>query len=164
MTTHSSIFAWRIPGMGEPGGLPSRGRTESDTTDVTQQQHLGIFFYKLCLYHLLISLIGLFVFLSSNFKCSLYALCRHCKHLYTLSLPMVFSPHPLFPSALKHRLSIILIKLNLSVIFMFILFVSLKKIPSLPQDHKDFLLNVFIKNQYSHILCLYCSQVDFYIW
>ena len=119
MTTHSSIFAWRIPGMGEPGGLPSRGRTESDTTDVTQQQHLGIFFYKLCLYHLLISLIGLFVFLSSNFKCSLYALCRHCKHLYTLSLPMVFSPHPLFPSALKHRLSIILIKLNLSVIFVY---------------------------------------------
>ena len=22
---HSSVFAWRIPGMGEPGGLPSRG-------------------------------------------------------------------------------------------------------------------------------------------
>ena len=25
MATHSSIFAWRIPGMGEPGGLPSMG-------------------------------------------------------------------------------------------------------------------------------------------
>ena len=25
MATHSSILAWRIPGMGEPGGLPSRG-------------------------------------------------------------------------------------------------------------------------------------------
>ena len=23
MATHSSILAWRIPGMGEPGGLPS---------------------------------------------------------------------------------------------------------------------------------------------
>ena len=23
--THSSILAWRIPGMGEPGGLPSLG-------------------------------------------------------------------------------------------------------------------------------------------
>ena len=22
-TTHSSVLAWRIPGMGEPGGLPS---------------------------------------------------------------------------------------------------------------------------------------------
>ena len=25
METHSSIFAWRIPGTGEPGGLPSMG-------------------------------------------------------------------------------------------------------------------------------------------
>ena len=25
MTTHSSIVAWRIPGTGEPGGLPSMG-------------------------------------------------------------------------------------------------------------------------------------------
>jgi len=25
MATHSSILAWRIPGMGEPGGLPSMG-------------------------------------------------------------------------------------------------------------------------------------------
>ena len=25
MATHSRILAWRIPGMGEPGGLPSLG-------------------------------------------------------------------------------------------------------------------------------------------
>ena len=25
MTTHSSVLAWRIPGSGEPGGLPSMG-------------------------------------------------------------------------------------------------------------------------------------------
>ena len=25
MATHSSVVAWRIPGMGEPGGLPSMG-------------------------------------------------------------------------------------------------------------------------------------------
>ena len=25
MATHSSVLAWRIPGMGEPGGLLSRG-------------------------------------------------------------------------------------------------------------------------------------------
>ena len=25
MATHSSIFAWRIPGKGEPGRLPSMG-------------------------------------------------------------------------------------------------------------------------------------------
>ena len=25
MATHSSVLAWRIPGMEEPGGLPSMG-------------------------------------------------------------------------------------------------------------------------------------------
>ena len=25
MEAHSSVLAWRIPGMGEPGGLPSMG-------------------------------------------------------------------------------------------------------------------------------------------
>ena len=25
MATHSSVLAWSIPGMGEPGGLPSMG-------------------------------------------------------------------------------------------------------------------------------------------
>ena len=38
MATHSSVLAWRIPGTGEPGGMPYWGRTESDTTEVTQQQ------------------------------------------------------------------------------------------------------------------------------
>ena len=35
MATHSSVLAWRIPGTEESGGLPSLGRTESDTTDAT---------------------------------------------------------------------------------------------------------------------------------
>ena len=35
MATHSSVRAWRIPGTGEPDGLPSWGRTESDTTEAT---------------------------------------------------------------------------------------------------------------------------------
>ena len=38
MATHSSFLAWRIPGTGEPGGLPSLGGTELDTTEVMQQQ------------------------------------------------------------------------------------------------------------------------------
>ena len=38
MATHSSVLDWRIPGTGEPGGLPSMGPTESDTTEATQQQ------------------------------------------------------------------------------------------------------------------------------
>ena len=36
MATHSSILAWRIPGMGEPGGLPSMGshRVGHDWSDL----------------------------------------------------------------------------------------------------------------------------------
>ena len=33
--THSSVLAWRIPGIGEPGGLQSMGSQESDTTEAT---------------------------------------------------------------------------------------------------------------------------------
>ena len=38
MVTHSSVLAWRTPGMGEPGGLTSMslvGHTELDMTEVT---------------------------------------------------------------------------------------------------------------------------------
>ena len=36
MATHSSILAWRIPRMGEPGGLPSMGshRVGHDCSDL----------------------------------------------------------------------------------------------------------------------------------
>ena len=36
MATHSSVLAWRVPGMGEPGGLPSMGshRVEHDWSDL----------------------------------------------------------------------------------------------------------------------------------
>ena len=36
MATHSSVVAWRIPGMGEPGGLPSMGshRVGHDWSDL----------------------------------------------------------------------------------------------------------------------------------
>ena len=36
MATHSSVLAWRIPGTGEPGGLPSMGshRVEHDWSDL----------------------------------------------------------------------------------------------------------------------------------
>ena len=38
MATHSSVLAWRIPGMGEPVGRCLWGCTELDTTEATQQQ------------------------------------------------------------------------------------------------------------------------------
>ena len=36
MATHSSILAWRIPGTGKPGGLPSMGshRVGHDRSDL----------------------------------------------------------------------------------------------------------------------------------
>ena len=36
MATHSSVLAWRIPGMGEPCGLPSMGshRVGHDWSDL----------------------------------------------------------------------------------------------------------------------------------
>ena len=55
MATHSSVLAWRIPGMGEPGRLPSMGshRVRHDgTTELTDHNffihssvdgHLGCF-------------------------------------------------------------------------------------------------------------------------
>ena len=33
MATHSSVLAWRVPGMGAPGGSRLWGRAESGTTE-----------------------------------------------------------------------------------------------------------------------------------
>ena len=51
MATHSSVLAWRIPGMGEPGGLPSMGSqswtrlkrlsSSSISEDRLQEAHLS---------------------------------------------------------------------------------------------------------------------------
>ena len=40
MATHSSVLAWRIPGMGEPGGLPSMGshRVGHDWSDLAAER------------------------------------------------------------------------------------------------------------------------------
>ena len=38
MATHSNVLAWRIPETVEPMGCRLWGSTESDTTEVTQQQ------------------------------------------------------------------------------------------------------------------------------
>ena len=41
MATHSSVLAWRIPGMGEPGELPSMGSQSriSDLAAVAAAAH-----------------------------------------------------------------------------------------------------------------------------
>ena len=44
MATHSSVLAWRIPGTGEPGGLPSKGshRVRHDWSDLAAAAALYI--------------------------------------------------------------------------------------------------------------------------
>ena len=89
METHSSVLAWRIPGMGEPDGLPSWGLTESDTTEATQQQQsdllvlLFFHYFPPCFFHP-------FCFsLDSNFKTTLESVLflyhKHLAQLITLS-------------------------------------------------------------------------------
>ena len=43
MATHSSVLAWRIPGTGEPGGLPSMGshRVKHDWSDLAAAARSG---------------------------------------------------------------------------------------------------------------------------
>ena len=72
MATHSSVLAWRIPGTGEPGGLPSMGshRVGHDWCD------LAVAAYTLSLFSLNLSLI--------------FILCDHFKvlsfHIFKLSV------------------------------------------------------------------------------
>ena len=47
MAAHSIVLAWRIPGMGEPGGCRLWGRTESDTTEATQQHQWQCYIVRL---------------------------------------------------------------------------------------------------------------------
>ena len=48
MATHSSVLAWRIPGTGEPGGLPSMGphRVGHDWSDLAAAAARKISFFK----------------------------------------------------------------------------------------------------------------------
>ena len=45
MATHSSVLAWRIPGMGEPGGLPSMGlhRVGHDWSNLAAAAEAGLY-------------------------------------------------------------------------------------------------------------------------
>ena len=49
MATHSSVLAWRIPGMGEPGGLPSMGshRVGHDWSDLAAAAAAAVSLYIL---------------------------------------------------------------------------------------------------------------------
>ena len=77
MATHSSVLAWRIPGTGEPGGLPSMGshRVGHDWSDLTAAAAaviLVLFFKELeCwtepLFSSLFSILKLLLFFRASF-------------------------------------------------------------------------------------------------
>ena len=52
MATHSSVLAWRIPGTGEPGGLPSTGshRVGHDWSDLAAAATIQWvrYYYSIC--------------------------------------------------------------------------------------------------------------------
>ena len=50
MATHSSVLAWRTPGMGEPGGLPSMGshRVGHDWSDLAAAAAAAVTWYYFC--------------------------------------------------------------------------------------------------------------------
>ena len=54
MATHSSVLAWRIPGTGEPGGLPSMGshRVGHDWSDLAVAA-VNLILLQLCFYLIL---------------------------------------------------------------------------------------------------------------
>ena len=51
MATHSSTLVWRIPGMGEPGGLPSMGlhrvgQDEAAAAIINKNRNSPVLFYQ----------------------------------------------------------------------------------------------------------------------
>ena len=49
MATHSSVLAWRVPGTGEPGGLPSMGSQSRTRLKRLSSSSSSIVFLPLCL-------------------------------------------------------------------------------------------------------------------
>ena len=115
MATHSSVLAWRIPGMEEPGGLPSLGshRAGHDWSDLAAAAVL-------------------FISISLASKCQQWhqtcALLHICAQHGTLSLDFL-------ALSIRHRLS--LTHLDISVWYLaFHREIALSLKPSLPLPYK----------------------------
>ena len=73
MATHSSVLAWRIPGTGEPGGLPSMGSHrvghDCSTLYVITPWYPYVCPLHLCLYFYQENKIIYTIFLDSRYLC-----------------------------------------------------------------------------------------------
>ena len=83
MATHSSILVWRIPGMGQPGGLPSMGshRVGQDWSDLAEAAAAAAAEQG--------SLFSINRSISN--KCSTVFMCIHLSGSYSQSLKMLAS-------------------------------------------------------------------------
>ena len=57
MATHSSVLAWRIPGTGEPGGLPSLGSHRVRTQLKWLSSSIHVYMYEIFWYFLKLTFI-----------------------------------------------------------------------------------------------------------
>ena len=72
MATHSSALAWRIPGMAEPGGLPSMGshRVGHDWSDLAAAAATGyILLNRILVYIVYYNVCVLVIYLTPLLKC-----------------------------------------------------------------------------------------------
>ena len=69
MATHSSVLPWRIPGTGEPGGLPSMGshRVGHDGSDLARLPHSKTFLvavlFEMAIPNSIIPILGTFYYI-----------------------------------------------------------------------------------------------------
>ena len=86
MASHFSVLAWRIPGTGEPGGLPSMGshRVGHDWSDLAPCYLIWDMIWSFCVYN------SVFLFTTSCYPGNIfpysYQLCRNMLLLLLLLL------------------------------------------------------------------------------
>ena len=91
MATHSSDLAWRIPGTGEPGGLPSMGshRVGHDWSDLAAAAHIICSFANITIAHSK----------SNGLKVSTSGFSSACRHQLTTRLT---ANHIIYPDLSFH--------------------------------------------------------------
>ena len=107
MATHSSVLAWRIPGSGEPGGLPFMGshRVGHDWSDLAASMHACLFWGDPhSAFQITIPMVIVYSFLC-YFKIILYCLFE-VRQLYVVDLLIAFSEYFIHLFQLKWKVKV----------------------------------------------------------